>query len=433
MNAAVIAAAGITSLALFLFYAESQALTEGHARARSQFLNAARWGLVIALSWLLIPAAEDAPGPERAATIIGLTVLIGAVLLVPLRWFVRMGGREGDWELRRAKLEVSRLANRVKHDRNSVTPARIKEAADRLRRLRKPDTAELCDLMIAELDDLKAGEEFWLEGGRRSIRIDHLSRALWSEEMPPPDNEPDEATFRWYLYKLFGRMMEIGALEASDGGPSKDDLSEFRELVDSLEEYRRPDTAGFIDTVLRSAAIWLANPAAGPWIRSYDFEALGPAGLEEIQWIWGREAAMWGAYLDGDDLREIQRDLARRSLGSGDAVGAAPDPVAQPATDPDPGIRPETGAQAALAQVEPVTVKRARGVARPAKRVAAPVSGAADPTTDVAEPTNGAANKAPAAAEASAAAGANAAPAAGAATSTRGRSTRVPKSAAGQK
>jgi hypothetical protein len=427
MNAAVIAAAGITSLALFLFYAESQALTEGHARARAQFLNAARWGLVIALSWLLIPAAEDAPGPERAATIIGLTVLIGAVLLVPLRWFVRMSGREGYWELRRAKLEVSRLANRVKQDRNAVTSARIQRAADRLRHLRTPDTAELCDLMIAELEDLKAGEEFWLEGGRRSIRIDHLSRALWSEDMPPPDNEPDEATFRWYLYKLFGRMMEIGALEASDGGPSRDDLSEFRELIDSLEEYRRPDTDGFIETVLRSAAIWLADPAAGPWIRSYDFEALGPAGLEEIQWIWGREAAMWGAYLDGDDLRAIKRDLARRSLGPGDAAGAAPDPVAQPAADQDFGSRTQTGAQAPLGQVKPVNAKRAKGTAKPLKGVAGPVSGAANPTNEVAKPTNGSANQPPAAAEAGAPAGA------GAAKSTRGRSTRLPKSAAGQK
>jgi hypothetical protein len=245
--------------------------------------------------------------------------------------------------------------------------------------------------------------------------------------MPPPDNEPDEATFRWYLYKLFGRMMEIGALDASDGGPSKDDLSEFRELVDSLDEYRRPDTNGFIETVLRSAAIWLADPAAGPWIRSYDFEALGPAGLEEIQWIWGREAAMWGAYLDGDDLRAIKRDLARRSPGSGDAAGAAPDPVAQPTTDPDPGIRPETGAQAPLAQVEPVNTKRAKGISKPAKRVAGPVRGAANPTTDVPKPTSGAANQPPAEAEATDAAGASAA------TSTGGASARLPKSAAGQK
>ena len=181
MNAVEIAAAGITLLALFLFFAEIESLRERHARPRAQFLNAARWGFVVALSWVLIPAADAAPGPERAATIIGLIVLIGAVILIPVRWFVRMGGRQGAWELRRAKLEVSRLANRVRHDRDSVTPARIRETADRVRNLRTPETAELCDLMIAELDDLMAGEELWLESGRRSIRLDYLSRALWLE------------------------------------------------------------------------------------------------------------------------------------------------------------------------------------------------------------------------------------------------------------
>jgi hypothetical protein len=345
MNAAVLAAAGVSSLAVFLFFAESETLSEGHARARAQFLNAARWGFVVALSWVLIPAADSAPGPERAATIIGLTVLIGAVILIPLRWFVRMGGRQGAWELRRAKLEVSRLANRVRHDRDSVAPARIQGTADRVRSLRTPETAELSDLMIAELDDLMVGEERWLESGRRSIRLDYLSRALWLEEMPPPDNDPDEATFRWHLYRIFGRMMELGLTD-----PSKDDLAEFHRLMDSLEEYRRPDTNGFIEAVLRSATTWLDDTAAGPWIRSYEFEALGPFGLEEIQWIWGREAAMWGAYLDADDLRAIKRDLVRRAFASGEA---APDAAANDPGAETPVIEATAGADGTAADSAP--------------------------------------------------------------------------------
>jgi hypothetical protein len=356
MTAVVLAAAGVSSLAVFLFFAESETLSEGHARARVQFLNAARWGFVVALSWVLIPAADAAPGPERAATIIGLTVLIGAVILIPLRWFVRMGGRQGAWELRRAKLEVSRLANRVRHDRDSVTPARIREAADRVRNLRTPETAELGDLMIAELDDLMAGEEFWLESGRRSIRLDYLSRALWLEEMPPPDNDPDEATFRWYLYRIFGRMMELGLTD-----PSKDDLAEFHRLMDSLEEYRRPDTNGFIEAVLRSATTWLADTSAGPWIRSYEFEALGPSGLEEIQWIWGREAAMWGAHLDGDDLRAIKQDLARRALASGEATAGAD------ATAADSAPRAEAAAEETAPEVA-AAAKPSKGAAKSPRR-----------------------------------------------------------------
>ena len=96
MNAALIAAAGITILVVFLFVAESDSLDNGHARPRTQVLNALRWALVIVLTWLLIPAAFSQPGPQRAATTLALTVLVGALILIPLRWFVRMGGREAD-------------------------------------------------------------------------------------------------------------------------------------------------------------------------------------------------------------------------------------------------------------------------------------------------------------------------------------------------
>jgi hypothetical protein len=322
-------ATGISALAILLFVVESQSLSEGHARARTQLFNASRWGFVIALSWVLIPATLSQPGPERAATILGLTVLIGALILIPVRWFIRIGGRSENWELRRAKLEVSRLANRVKHDKASVNAARLQEAVDRVRRLRTPATAQLCDLMVAELEDLMAGTESWNEGGRRSIRVDQLARDLWAEEMPPPDNDPDEATFRWFMYRAFGRMMEIGAAE-----PSPEERDDFRRLMNSLELCRRPDTNAFIGAVLKSAEEWLDNPAGGkPWIASYEFDALGPGGLEEVRWIWGREAAMWGAFLDDDDLREIDRDLAgRERLRAG---RAAPDTAAPDMAAPD--------------------------------------------------------------------------------------------------
>ncbi len=308
MNAALIAAAGITILVVFLFVAESDSLDNGHARLRTQVLNALRWALVIVLTWLLIPAAFSQPGPQRAATTLALTVLVGALILIPLRWFVRMGGREATWELRRAKLDVARLANRLRHGRGAVTPSRLQEAIDRVRDLRTPATAELCDLMVAELTDLMTGQETWNEAGRRSIRMDQIARDLWPEDMTPPDNDPYEATFRWTLYRTFGRMMEIGA-----GDPSPADLEEFSRLLDSLDEYRRPDTTVFLDAVRASADVWIDDPAARrPWIASYDFESLGPSGLEEIEWIWGREAAMWGAYLDDDDRRALAEDLVRR-------------------------------------------------------------------------------------------------------------------------
>ena len=309
MNAAVIAAAGITALAVFFFLAEGDSLTEGHARVRTHILNTVRWAIVIALSWVLISVPFSQPSPQRGPLIVGLAVLIGAVMLIPLRWFVRLGGREPTWELRRAKIEMAQIANRLRRDRGSVPPGRIRAAIARVELLRTPAKSELCDLMVAELSDLLNGAESWNEAGRRSIRIDELCRGLWPGEMPDPQCDPAEATFRWHLYRAFGRMMEIGALDYS---PRSD--RDFYGLLGSLEVFRRPDTASFIDAVRQSAERWLAGPEYGrPWIASFDFEALGPQGLDEVKRIWPRDAVLWGAHLDYDDCRAIEEDLARRS------------------------------------------------------------------------------------------------------------------------
>jgi hypothetical protein len=322
MNPAVIAAACITALALFFLLIEWDAMAQGHARVRTQILNAARWAIVIALTWALIPTALSQPGPERAATILGLAALIGAVMLIPVQWFVRLGGREPTWELRYAKVEVSQLANRVRRAPGSVPSLRLQDAIDRIDALRAPETSELCDLMRAQLSDLRAGAEAWNEAGRRSIRIEDLCRRIWPDDMPSPDFDPGEATFRWHLYRLFGRMMEIGLID----NPPLSLRERFRALAISLDEFRRDDTYRFIDAVQQSADRWLAHPVGRPWIGSFDFEALGPDGLTEVRKIWGRDAAMWGAALDEDDLCAIQEDLARRAV--------PPPPAA------DPGVQP---------------------------------------------------------------------------------------------
>ena len=309
MNPAIIAAAGISAIAVFFFVAEGDSLTEGHARVRTHLLNTTRWAIVIALSWVLIPIAFSQPGTERAETILGLAALIGAVMLIPVRWFVRIGGRDRAWELRRAKVEMSQLANRIRRNRNSVSATRLKESMARIEGLKTPETSELCDLMVSELSDLAAGGESWNEAGRRSIRMDALGRELWPDDMPATDFDLDEATFRWHLYRAFGQMMEIGAVE-----PTRNSRCAFQNLQASLDAFRRADTYRFIDAVQQSADRWLAAPATGrPWIASYDFEALGPDGLAEIRKIWGRDAAMWGADLDDDDRRAIKQDLARRA------------------------------------------------------------------------------------------------------------------------
>lgn len=325
MTVAVIAAAGITALAAFFFFAEGDSLSEGHARTRTQVLNAARWAVVMGLSWVLIPVASSDAGPQRGATILGLAVLIGATLLVPMRWFVRLGGIDPAWELRRSKIEVSQLATKIRRRRGSVSIPRLQDAIARLEAARTPESCELCDLLVAQVNDLIVGAESWNEAGRRSIRIDEICRGLWPEEMPAPDFDPEEATFRWHMYRTFGAMIEIGVAEPSVG--SRD---AFRRLQVSLEEFRRPDTYGFIGAVGQSADRWLAQPSViRPWIASFDFEALGPDGLGEVRQIWGRDAALWGAQLDDDDRLAIEQDLARRAASTQKPDERAAAPVEQ--------------------------------------------------------------------------------------------------------
>jgi hypothetical protein len=309
MNAAIVAAAGISVLAVFFFLVESESLSDGHARARAQVFNAARWAFVIALAWVLIPVAFSQSGPQRGPTILALVAFIGALVLVPVRWFVRIGGRAPTWELRRAKIETTQLANKVRRDHAAVPPAMVSDAISRIESLRTMETAELCDLIEAELEDLLRGVESWNEAGRRTIRVDALSCQLWPGAMPPPDHDPSEATFRWRMYRTFGGLMELGVADLSSA--SRD---QFLSLLNALEHFRRPDTAAFIDDVKRSANGWLAESSSDrSWIEGLDFSALGPNGLDEVKQIWGRDAALWGAELDEADRRAIEVDLARRA------------------------------------------------------------------------------------------------------------------------
>ena len=309
MNAAIVAAGGISVLAVLFFLVESESLSESHARVRTQVLSAARWGIVIALAWVLIPVALSQSGPQRGATIVGLVALVGALMLVPLRWFIRVGGREPMWELRRAKIEATGLANKLRRDRASVVPVKLTDAIDRIEALKTPETAEFCGLAIAELQDLLRGAESWNEAGRRAIRVDELGRAMWPGAMPPPDHEPSEATFRWRMYRTFGDLMEVGC-----AGLTPAARKEFRTLLKALDGFRRADTAAFIDDAKRSAKGWLAGPSSErPWIEALDFSALGPNGLDEVKGIWGRDAALWGAELDEADRHAIEADLARRA------------------------------------------------------------------------------------------------------------------------
>jgi hypothetical protein len=308
---AFIAAAGITAVVVFFFLMEAEGLVRIHARVRTKLLNTTRWAFVVALTWLLVPATFSQESSDRPMIVVGMVGLAIALVFIPVRWLVRFGGRERSWELRSARLEVSRLANRLRTDPQTVTQERIDELMDRLRSLRSPASRELCDLLLAQLDDLCAGSESWNEAGRRSIRLHELSRDLWPQDVPPPDHDADEATFRWRLYRLFGRLIEAGM-----SARTRATRHEIEQLLASLDEFERPDTAAFIEDVRTSACQWLkGRPKRGPWIDAFDFRALGENGPAEVRALWGRDSALWGARLDAEDKRALELDLARRGLG----------------------------------------------------------------------------------------------------------------------
>jgi len=323
MVAAFVAAAGITAAAVFFFLVESEGLSRIHARVRTQILNCVRWALVIALTWLIVPATFAQEDPDRPVVVIGMIALAAALMLIPVRWLVRLGGRVHTWELRSARIEVAQLSNRVRRDPTLVPAERLDLAIARVNLLRTPGTREFCELLLSELEDLRAGTESWNEAGRRSIRLYGLGRQMWPGEMPPADYESTEATFRWRLYRTFGRMMEVGASRRT-----RDCLDEFEKLLASLEAFERDDTKPFLDDVRRSANDWLdGHSGAGPWIDGYDFTPLGPNGLDEVRALWGRDSALWSAELEEEDLHSLEQDLARREAARAAGTPAAAGPV----------------------------------------------------------------------------------------------------------
>jgi hypothetical protein len=309
MNVTFVAAPGVTVLAVFFFLFQSEGLREGHARVRAQLLNAVRWGMVIALAWLLIPVSFSELGSQKDPTILGMVALVGALTLVPVRWFVNIGGREPTWELRRIKLESTQLANRVRRDRGSVPAVRLTDTIALIRQQRTAQTAELCDLMVAELEDLRRGVESWNEAGRRTIRIDEISRELWPGALPPPECDRTEATFRWRLYRAMGELMQAGSTTASPAS-----LNLFRAVLDEIEGFRRLDTEVLIDALEVSAKRWVADSwSEKPWIEGFDFASLGPETTDCVKLLWGRDSVLWGAELDESDRRALALDLVVRA------------------------------------------------------------------------------------------------------------------------
>jgi hypothetical protein len=278
-----------------LFRTERRMLRAGHARRRALLLDGVRLAGVAGM-FLALPAAQPRPLAS-----IGLGLLAFAIVALPSSWILAIGGVDPKWELRRVQEEASRLMSRYPSPMTAEGSAAMRSLVRYVARLRRPETAQLCDLLVARYDDWIAGTQRPLDLGRRSIRIYDLQREIYGEEVRQPEFGESEATFRWRLYRVFLEMTECGL--AGQTVPQK---VLFLDLIHELDSYRREDTASFIDGVQSSAYAWLKSPnPTDPWQPSIGVGDLEPLVDEGTRRLWPRTSVFWGAILDETDRREL--------------------------------------------------------------------------------------------------------------------------------
>jgi hypothetical protein len=293
---------GLIVVFTIMFRAERLALLDAYARSRAIFLSAARY-IVAMVLFLCLPFVH----PLTLVTVdIGLFLF--ALLVLPTSLILRLGGQENKLVLRQVQREATALM--AAHDAPPPPDAvaAMELLIGQVNRLRNRDTRELCNLLVARYSDWIDGSSRPLDLGRRSIRVYELDRELYGDEIRPPEHDEEEATFRWRLYRIFGEMVDVGAQPRTPGSRAR-----FKALIGELDAYRRPDTAGFIDSVTASAKAWLKSRRRGAWQPAIGVGELGEAIQEAHRRLWPSASVFWGAILDEADRRELAP--ARRQGG----------------------------------------------------------------------------------------------------------------------
>jgi hypothetical protein len=119
--------------------------------------------------------------------------------------------------------------------------------------------------------------------------------------------DPDEATLRWHLYRTFGDMIDAGAAREPEY------LARMTELIEELEQYRRPHTGAFIDGLQVSAREWQASQTSAQWAEGGAL-SLGPTIERPYREIWPRKSVLWGAELDDRDISALPMVMEARQL-----------------------------------------------------------------------------------------------------------------------
>jgi hypothetical protein len=288
-----------------LWLAELPELRKVHARRQVALLNAVRLGAAAALFVVLTRVAN----PRTLAGVAIATVAI-ALVLVPIRWVIRVGGIEPKWELRALQDAAGELANRY------PTPPRpaefvqpMKRLVGRMNAIRAPEIAEMRDLLVADFSDSIVGLHHFPDPGLRTIRVHQLECEIFGAQARRAELDPAEATFRWHLYRTFGDMIDAGAAREPEY------LARMGELIEELEQYRRPHTEAFIDALQVSAREWLVSRTQAPWAEGGAL-SLGPTIERPFREIWPRKSILWGAELDDRDISALPIVMeARQSPG----------------------------------------------------------------------------------------------------------------------
>ena len=291
-----LAAAAFVGLLALLFRVERRMLLEDRARTRALLVDAIRL-VAVAAMFLALPVAE----PRPLATI-GLGLAAFAFIAVPSTWMLAIGGMDQKWDLRRVQDEAAALMARYPSPMPADGAEKMRRIARYVRGLRTSQTAELCDLLIERYDDWVRGSHSPLCVARRSIRIYDLQRGLYPEDVRPMEQPEQEATFRWRLYRTVMGLADCGL-----ANPTVEQEAEFRDLLTRLAEYRRDDTAEFVDGWRTSGEAWLSRgPSRGPWKPGAGATAGGKTFEDLRGELWPRTSTFWGAILDEEDHLELR-------------------------------------------------------------------------------------------------------------------------------
>lgn len=265
-----------------------------HARKRAQVLNALRYAACIALLLSLLWVVPRSPLSWAVAFVVVV------LFLFPERWLLRIGGREPKWELRALQDAAGELTRSYPPPRRREFVLPMERLIGRMKAITEPEIAEMRDLLVADFSDSLVGTHHFSDLGLRAVRIHQIEVEVFGPDARRAELDPAEATFRWHLYRTFGDMIDCGAAREPHY------LARMTELIEELEQYRRPDTEVFVDALQSSARDWLNSETPASWPVD-GVLSLGPTVEESFWRLWPRKSVFWGTDLDERDAWTLQQ------------------------------------------------------------------------------------------------------------------------------